>query len=138
MAMQELDLKINDVKRLRGGGENIKNFYITYFTVLRPFHLLPDSCIEFLAHVLEKRYNYIKAGDTEAVADMKTMSVDTRRLIRKELNMTVTHMLYLFDRIRKTKILVGNSFNLAMIPKVPDEGDDTYTICFVLKYPKDE
>lgn len=135
MNKQVDSFRIDDVKRLKSSGNNIKDFYITYYTILRPFHLLPDACITFLAHVLEKRYSYIKNGDSEEIADMKTMSIDSRRTIRKELGITITHMLYLFGRIRKAKILIGNSFNLAMVPKILENSNGVYSICFVLNYP---
>lgn len=138
MAEQVNSLRIDDVKRLKSMGNNIKDFYITYYTILKPFHLLPDACIEFLAHVLEKRFSYLQNGDSEDVADMKTMSIETRRIIRKELNMSITHMLYLFGRIRKARILIGNTFNLALVPKIIKDNEGIYTICFVLNYPNEQ
>lgn len=126
-------MQASDVRNIKSDG-SLEALYITYFTVMKPVIDIPDACIDFLAKLLVIRHSYINNGDSLELADMKTLSLESRKKLRDELDLSVTRMLYLFARLRASHILRGNTFNVKLLPNIDKQivknNNNRYTICF--------
>lgn len=97
-----------------------------WFQFLQPFHHLTDREMQVAGEYVWMRYKILHTeqvnGDVEK-ADAAMQKEEIRAMIRKAADVTPAHYQVILGKLRKAKVLDGNSLNPKFMPNiVEDEG----------------
>ena len=109
-------------------------FFRWWFEFLTPYHHLTHREIDVITALVKHRYELSKVISDEVILDKVTMSNDTKRKVREECGITLTHFQVIMGKLRKNKVILGNKINPRFIPNVTeDKGNFKLLMLFELK-----
>lgn len=97
------------------------NFFKYWVEFLKPLHHLTEREIDIIAAFLKKRYELSKAISDDVLLDKVLMSEDSKREIREECNITLSHFQVIMGKLRKNGIFNDNRLNPKFIPNIKEE-----------------
>lgn len=110
------------------------SFFKYWFKFLEPFHKLTDREIDIITSFVKQRYELSKVIKDDEILDKVTMSEDTKKKVREECNMTLSHFQVIMSKLRKNKVIIDNKINPKFIPKIDEEtGTFQLLLLFELK-----
>lgn len=109
-------VKANNVVRIQTSLDG--KFFRYWFEFLRPFHKLTDREIDVIACFAKQRYELSKVIKDAEILDSVTMSDDTKKKVRKECNISLTHFQVMMCKFRKNNVIVDNKINPKFIPNI--------------------
>jgi hypothetical protein len=107
-----------------------KNFFRYWLEFLRPVHNLTDREIDIAACFLKKRYELSKKISDSNLLDQILMNEDTKKQIRTECNISLQHFQIIIGKLRKNKIIVNNTINPRLIPKINEENNSAHLLLY--------
>lgn len=99
------------------------SFFKYWFTFLRPFHDLTNREIDVITSFVKHRYELSKVIKDSDILDKVTMSEDTKKKVREECNITLSHFQVIMGKLRKNGVIVDGKINPKFIPNVSDDGN---------------
>ena len=81
-------------------------FFKYWFDFLEPFHKLTGREIDVIACFVKQRYLLSKVIKDEDILDKVVMSEDTKKKIREECNITLSHFQVVMSKLKKNKLIV--------------------------------
>lgn len=109
-------------------------FFRYWFEFLEPFHKLTDREIDVITSFLKQRYLLSKVIQDEDILDKVVMSEDTKRKIREECGITLSHFQVVMSKLKKNKLIVDGKINKKYIPNIDiDAKEFKLTFHFELK-----
>lgn len=112
--------------------KNKLGFYKYWLDFLKPFHHLTDKEMLLTAVFLKKRAELGNNIPDESLLDKVLMYEETKREIRDECGITLSHFQVLMGSLRKKNIIIENRINPKFIPKITEEGE--YKLLLMFKY----
>lgn len=110
------------------------NFFRYWFEFLRPFHGLADREIDIITSFVKQRYELSKVIKDINILDKVTMSDDTKRKVREECHITLSHFQVIMGKLRKSSVIVDGKINPRFIPNIIEEdGSFKLLLLFDLK-----
>ena len=111
--------KMNNIIRIPTSID--KDFFRFWFEFLKPFHNLTDREMQVASTLLKKRYELGKVIQDETILDRVVMSEDTKKAVREECNISLSHFQIIMGKLRKSKILINGKINPRFIPNISEE-----------------
>ena len=111
--------KMNNIIRIPTSID--KDFCRFWFEFLKPFHNLTDREMQVASTLLKKRYELSKVIQDETILDRVVMSEDTKKAVREECNISLSHFQIIMGKLRKSKILINGKINPRFIPNISEE-----------------
>ena len=111
--------KANNVVRIQTSLDG--KFFRYWFEFLRPFHKLTDREIDVIACFVKHRYELSKVIKDMEILDSVTMSDDTKKKVRKECNISLTHFQVMMCKFRKNNVIIDNRINPKFIPNITED-----------------
>ena len=109
-------------------------FFRYWFEFLYPFHKLTDREIDVITSLVKQRYELSKVIKDDEILDRVTMSEDTKKKVREECNISLTHFLVIMGKLRKSNVIINNKINPKFIPNIDEEsGNFKLLLLFDLK-----
>lgn len=103
------------------------NFFKYWYEFLRPYHSLTDREIEVAAAFTRKRFELSKVIKDDNILEKVVMSEDTKRSIREECNLSLSHFQVILGKLRKHNVLIENRLNPKFIPNI-EEGQESFRL----------
>lgn len=110
-------------------------FYKYWLELMRPMHKLTMKEMEVLAYLLMKRYEFMESISDERLANKILFGMEFRAELRKELNITPTHLHVVLTSFRKKNVITEEGINKKFIPKV-DKNKGEYALIFLFDLQK--
>lgn len=127
-----MNKEINNVIRISTSLNS--KFFRYWFEFLQPFHKLTEREIDVITSLVKQRYELSKVIKDDEILDRVTMSEDTKRKVREECNMTLSHFQVIMGKLRKSKVIIDNKINPRFIPNIrEDSGTFQLLLLFELK-----
>lgn len=98
-----------------------KDFFRYWFMFLEPFHNLTNREIDVITAFVKHRYELSKVITDSELLDKVVMNEDTKRKIREECDMTLTHFQVVMRNLRKSKVIIDGKLNPKFIPNITEE-----------------
>jgi hypothetical protein len=111
--------KPNNIIRIPASLEG--SFFRYWFEFLRPFHKLTDREIDVIACFAKQRYELSKVIKDNEILDSVTMSDDTKKKVRQECNISLTHFQVMMCKFRKNNVIIDNRINPKFIPNITED-----------------
>lgn len=99
-------------------------FFKYWFEFLEPFHKLTGREIDVITSFLKQRYLLSKVIQDEDILDKVVMSEDTKKKIREECNITLSHFQVVMSKLKKNKLIVDGKINKRFIPNVEEDASE--------------
>lgn len=99
-------------------------FFKYWFDFLEPFHKLTGREIDVIACFVKQRYLLSKVIKDEDILDKVVMSEDTKKKIREECNITLSHFQVVMSKLKKNKLIVDGKINKKYIPNVEEDASE--------------
>ena len=96
-------------------------FFRFWVEFLRPFHNLTDREMQVASSLLKRRYELSKVIQDEDILNKVVMSEDTKKVVRKECNISLQHFQVIMGKLRKSKIIIDGKINPRFVPNVSEE-----------------
>lgn len=114
--------------------EGLLIFYRYWLELMRPMHKLTVKEMDILAYLLTKRYEFMESISDERLANKILFGSEFKAEMRKELNLTPTHLHVVLASFRKKNVISEEGINRKFIPKVDkDKGEYALVFLFDLK-----
>lgn len=97
------------------------SFFKMWFMFLQPFHHLTEREMEVATSFVKQRYELSKVVSDNDILDRLVMSEDTKRKVREECNITLSHFQVIMGKLRKNNIIIDGKLNPRYIPRVIEE-----------------
>jgi hypothetical protein len=97
---------------------NEKMFFVVWLRLLQAFLKLGKQEQRVLAKLLYYRYKFSQETTNKTTVDFLTLCTETRKKIKKELNLDTTAFNNTLSTLRKKKIIINNKINNKLIPVV--------------------
>ena len=111
--------KANNVVRIQTSLDG--KFFKYWFEFLRPFHKLTDREIDVIACFAKQRYELSKVIKDPDILESVTMSDDTKKKVRNECNISLTHFQVMMCKFRKNNVIIDNRINPKFIPNIIED-----------------
>lgn len=111
--------KANNVVRIQTSLDG--KFFRYWFEFLRPFHKLTDREIDVIACFAKQRYELSKVIKDPDILESVTMSDDTKKKVRYECNISLTHFQVMMCKFRKNNVIIDNRINPKFIPNIIED-----------------
>lgn len=103
-----------------------KKFFLSWLTLLKPYHKLRNKQMEFLSVILYKRYELGKKVKDEDLLNKLLFDTDTRKEIQEEMKYSsgqvLSNMIY---SLKVSKVLSENNIiHPGLIPVLSEDGDN--------------
>ena len=108
------------------------NFFRYWFMFLEPYHKLTDREIDVITSFVKHRYELSKVIKDNDILDKVTMSEDTKRKVREECNITLTHFQVTMGKLRKNKVIIDGKITPKFIPNIKEE-TGTFQLLFLFE-----
>lgn len=96
-------------------------FFRYWFEFLHPFHNLTNREIDVIAAFIKQRYQLSKVITDDSILDKVIMSEDTKKKVREECNITISHFQVIMGKLRKNKVIINGRINPRFIPNIDEE-----------------
>lgn len=106
------------------------NFFRYWIEFLQPFHHMKSREMDVAAALLKERYLLSKVISDDAVLDKITLSLDTKKKVMAEYNLTSSNFHVVLTKLRKANFIINNRINKKFIPNDIKEGDSSYRLLF--------
>lgn len=116
-----MNKEINNVIRISTSLNS--KFFRYWFEFLQPFHKLTEREIDVITSLVKQRYELSKVIKDDEILDRVTMSEDTKRKVREECNMTLSHFQVIMGKLRKSKVIIDNKINPRFIPNIREDSE---------------
>ena len=93
-------------------------FFRYWCEFLEPLHKLTGREIDVISSFLKQRYLLSKVIQDEDILDKVLMSEDTKKKIREECSITLSHFQVVMSKFKKNKIIIDGKINKKLIPTV--------------------
>lgn len=97
------------------------SFFRFWVEFLRPFHNLTDREMQVASSLLKRRYELSKVIQDEDILNKVVMSEDTKKVVRKECNISLQHFQVIMGKLRKSKVIIDGKINPRFVPNVSEE-----------------
>lgn len=97
-----------------------RQFFVVWLTLLQPFLGLREQEKKVLAALLYYRHSIGQQVKNKAITDELLFNTKTRKKIKDELDIESYSFNNILSSLRKKKLIVNNSLNNKIIPKVED------------------
>ena len=91
------------------------DFFKYWFIFLRPLHHLTDREIDIISALTRHRYELSKKISDDKILDNVLMGEDIKKQIVEECGITTAHYQVILGKLRKNKVVIGNSINPKLI-----------------------
>ena len=98
-------------------------FFYKWLSFLTPFHKLTKSERQVLASFLNKRFQLLQLVRDENILDGLLKSIDIRKEIREEINMTIPQFNILISKLKKSGVMKDNKIDKHYIPNIQLDTD---------------
>lgn len=110
------------------------DFFKYWFIFLRPLHHLTDREIDIISALTRHRYELSKKISDDKILDNVLMGEDIKKQIAEECGITIAHYQVILGKLRKNKVVIGNSINPKLIPNIREnEGTLQLLVLFPIK-----
>lgn len=99
-------------------------FFRWWCQFLQPLHKLTGREIEVIASFLKQRYLLSKVIQDEEILDKVVMSEDTKKKIREECDITLSHFQVVMSKLKKNKLIVDGKINKKFIPNIEEDAGE--------------
>lgn len=99
-------------------------FFRYWFEFLEPYHHLTDREIDVATSFLKQRYLLSKVIQNEDALNTVLMSEDTKKKIREECNLELSHFQVIMGKLKKKKVIIDGKFNKKFIPNVEETANE--------------
>lgn len=96
-------------------------FFKLWLMILQPFLNLRNQEVSVLARLLYYRYAISKEVKNKAIVDELLFNTTTRKKIKDDLDIKEYSFNNILSSLRKKKLIVKNSINNKVIPKVEED-----------------
>jgi hypothetical protein len=114
-----MKLDINNIVRIPTSLNG--KFFKYWFEFLKPYHNLTDGEMNVIASFVKHRYELSKVITDDNILDKVTMSEDTKKKVREECNITLSHFQVLMGKLRKRGMIIDGKINPKFIPRIKEE-----------------
>lgn len=108
---------------------NEKQFFKVWLTLLQPFLKLREQELNVLAVLLYYRYRIEDQVKSKTIVDELLFNTKTRKEIKRELGIEGYSFNNILTSLRKKKLIVDNSLNSKIVPKV-EPGFDNFKLVY--------
>ena len=108
-------VKPDNVLVIKSSFDEMFRYWLTF---LRPVHNLTDREIDVVSGFIRKRYELSKSILDEELLDKNLMNESTKRTIRDECGLTVSHFQIILSKLKKKKVIVENKISPKYIPRI--------------------
>lgn len=98
-----------------------RKFFVMWLMLLQPFLKLRDQERQVLASLLYYRHTIEQQVKNKSIIDELLFNTKTRKKIREELDIESYSFNNILSSLRKKKLIVNNSLNTKVIPKVQQD-----------------
>ena len=98
-------------------------FFRWWFEFLEPFHHLTNREIDVITAFLKQRYVLSKVIKDEDILDSVLMGEDTKKKIRDDCGITLSHFQVIMSKLKKSKIVINGKINKKYIPNIEEDAD---------------
>lgn len=110
------------------------DFFKLWFMFLKPIHHLTDREIDVIASFTKHRYKLSKVITDTKLLDEILMSEETKRKIREDCKISLTHFQIIMGKLRRSKVIVDNKINPKLIPNIKEDSNNVQLlVIFPLK-----
>lgn len=110
---------------------NEEQFFKLWINMIQPFLKIRKQEIDMLAKMLYYRYKISCTVEDKTLIDSLLFSEENRKIMREELKYEV----YTFNNnltiLRKKKLVIGKSINLAIVPNL-DKGFENFNFTYAI------
>ena len=106
----------------------LNNFFKLWCKFIRPLHNLTDREMDVAAGFLYKRFLLSKSITDQNLLDRVLMSEESKKDIRKIVNISVPHFQVVMAKLRQNKVVIDNKINPKFIPDLTSI--DNYKLLF--------
>lgn len=110
------------------------NFFRSWIEFLQPFHHMKSREMDVAAALLKERYLLSKVISDDEVLDKITLSLDTKKKVMAEYNLTSSNFHVVLTKLRKAHFIIDNRINEKFIPNAIKEGDNSYRLLFNFEF----
>lgn len=110
------------------------NFFRSWIEFLQPFHHMKSREMDVAAALLKERYLLSKVISDDEVLDKITLSLDTKKKVMAEYNLTSSNFHVVLTKLRKAHFIIDNRINEKFIPNTIKEGDNSYRLLFNFEF----
>lgn len=111
---------------------NIDTFFKKWFEFLEPYHRLTTREMDVATAFVKQRYSLSKVITDEKLLDEIVMNEDTKRKIREECNLSLTHFQVIMTKLKRSQVIKDNKLNPKFIPNFSEE-DGSYKLLLFFK-----
>jgi hypothetical protein len=109
-------------------------FFRYWFEFLEPVHKLTGREIDVITSFIKHRYLLSKVIQDEDILDKVVMSEDTKKKIREECDITLSHFQVIMSKLKKNKLIIDGKINKKYIPNIEENaGEFRLILHFELK-----
>lgn len=105
-------------------------FFKFWFEFLKPFHKLTEREIDIIAGFVKQRYELSKVIKDEGILNSVVMSEETKKKVREECGVTLSHFQVIMGKLRKSKVIIDNKINPRFIPNIVEDEDSFQLLLF--------
>lgn len=135
-----MELSPTSMKTLRIPIQLDSSLFKRFFQFMQPFHHLTEREMQVAGEYVYMRYRILKTkeidGD-EKKADAAMQKEEIRSLIRKAAGVTPAHYQVILGKLRKAKVLEGNTLNSKFMPKIV-ESEGVFKLLIVFDFRKEK
>lgn len=99
-------------------------FFRYWLEFIEPFHHLTGREIDVVTSFLKQRYLLSKVIQDENILDKVLMSEDTKKKIREECNITLSHFQVVMSKLKKNKLIIDGKLNKRFIPNIEEDATE--------------
>lgn len=104
------------------------NFFRYWIEFLEPFHHMKSREKDVAAALLRERYLLSKVISDDAVLDKITLSLDIKKKIMEEYQLSSSNFHVVLTKLRKANFIIDNRINKKFIPNDIKEEDTSYRL----------
>lgn len=108
-------------------------FFKYWFEFLKPFHNLTNREIDVIACFVKHRYNLSKVISDPEILDRESMSEVTKRRVREECNISLSHFQVIMGNLRKSKVIENGRINPRFIPNIVEDKNN-FTLLLLFEF----
>ena len=106
----------------------LQDLFKYWLLFLRPLNNLTDGEIEIAASLLRYRRMLSKSITDDNLLDEVLFSLETKKKLIKEHNISYKHFLVVFTSLKKKKIIIDNRINPKFIPNIEGDNPDNFKL----------
>lgn len=112
---------------------DINSFFRWWCIFLRPFIKLTNREIDIISAFLRQRWELSKRIQDPAILDTLIMGDEVKKKVMEECNISLQHFYVTMSNLRKNGVIVNNSINPKLIPKIRPEDKGVFQLLILFK-----